>query len=121
MTNITLNFFGEEVIIESPKDILTLRSKISEKYLLSPSDAAEITLFYIKDNTKLYIINGNDFSKFKESKITKIFLDINQNSKLYIDNATQLENEKKREDKELNELNQKFKNICQKKEKINFE
>ena len=118
MTKITLNFFGEEAIIDEPKDILTLRSKISEKYLLSPSDAAEITLFYIKDNIKIYIINGNDFSKFKESRITKIFLDVNQNSKLYIDNATQLENENKKEQKELEKLNQEFEKVCQKKEKI---
>ena len=118
MTKITLNFFGEEAIIDLPNDITILRSQISAKYLLSQSDAAEITLFYIKDNQKLYIMNGNDFSDFKESKITKLFLDVDQNSKLYLDNASQLDNEQKKEQKELDELNQKFKKVCEKKEKI---
>lgn len=118
MTNIALNFFGEEAIINSPKDIHSLRSQISQKYLLSQTDAAEITLFYVKDNKKIYIINENDLSKFKEDKITTIFLDVNQNSKLYIDNAALLENENKKEIKDLEELNQQFKKVCQKKEKM---
>ena len=115
MTNITLNFFGEEATIETPKDIPSLRGKICEKYLLSTSDAAEIILYYINDNKKIYIINGNDFSKFKESKISKIFLDINQNSKLYLDNVSQLEDEKQKGQKKLNELNQKFKQFSERK------
>ena len=118
MNKTTLNFFGEEAIVDTPKDIPFLREKISEKYLLSKQDAAEIILFYIKDNKKIYIINGNDFSKFKESKVSTIYLDVNQNSKLYIDNATQLENENKKEQKELEKLNQEFEKVCQKKEKI---
>ena len=118
MTNITLNFFGEEATIETPKDIPSLRGKICEKYLLSTSDAAEIILYYINDNKKIYIINGNDFSKFKESKISKIFLDVNQNSKLYLDNVSQLEDEKQKGQKKLNELNQKFKQFSERKKKV---
>ena len=98
MEKINLNFFGEEVTINTPKDIASLRSNISEKYSLSSSDAAEIILYYVKDSKKTYIINGNDFSKFKESKISTIFLDVNQSSKLYIDNISQLKEEIKKEE-----------------------
>ena len=90
MEKINLNFFGEEVSIEIPKDLALLRTKISEKYSLSSSDASEIILYYIKDTKKTYIINENDFTKFKELKFSTIFLDVNQNSKLYLDNITQI-------------------------------
>ncbi len=118
MLKTTLNFFGEEVIIDTPKDILSLRGKISEKYLLSPSDAAEIIIYYIKDGKKTYIINGNDFSQYKDSKISTLFLDVNQNSRLYIDSATQLDKEKEKKEKELAELNHKYKQISDKKKDI---
>lgn len=95
METINLNFFGEQVTIDTPKDLNTLRTKISEKYSLSSSDSAEIILFYTKDSKKVYIINGNDFDKFKESKISTIFLDVNQNSKLFLDNASQIKEETK--------------------------
>ena len=117
MPKTTLNFFGEEVIIETPKDLASLRSTICDKYLFGPSDAAEIILFYIKDNKKSYIINGNDYSSFKNSKIPTIFLDINQNSRIYLDSASQVEKEKENDQKELDELNHKFEKFCQKKSK----
>ena len=88
MIKTTLNFFGEEVTIDILKDIATLRGKISEKYLLSSSDAAEIILFYVKDGKKVYIINGNNFSQYKDSKTSTIFLDVNQNSRLYKDKVS---------------------------------
>ena len=98
MLKTTLNFFGEEVIIDTPKDIVSLRGKISEKYLLSPSDAPEIIIYYIKDGKKTFIINGNDYSQYKDSKISTLFLDVNQNSRLYIDSATQLDKEKEKKE-----------------------
>ena len=118
MLKTTLNFFGEEVIIDTPKDIASLRGKITEKYLLSPSDAAEIIIYYIKDGKKIYVINGNDFSQYKDSKIPTLFLDVNQNSRLYIDSTTQLDKEKEKKEKELAELNHKYKQISDKKKDI---
>ena len=47
MSKTTLNFFGENAIIDIPKDMASLRSQISEKFLLSSIDAAEIILYYI--------------------------------------------------------------------------
>jgi len=44
MSKMTLNFFGEVSIIDTPKDIPSLRTKISKNYLLSSSEAAELIL-----------------------------------------------------------------------------
>ena len=115
MDKINLNFFGEQITIDTPKDISLLRAKISEKYSLSSSDVAEIILFYTIDSKKIYIINGNDYNKFKESKIPTIFLDVNQNSKLYMDNVSQLKNENKKE--ETKEIKQEKKEENKEKEK----
>jgi DNA repair exonuclease SbcCD ATPase subunit len=123
MEKINLNFFGEEVSIEIPKDLALLRTKISEKYSLSSSDASEIILYYIKDTKKTYIINENDFTKFKELKISTIFLDVNQNSKLYLDNVTQIKEEIKKEEenkKEKEKVNEEKKEE-DKKEEIDVE
>ena len=84
MEQLTLNFFGEEAKIEYPSNIQVLRAQISKKYLLSSPDSNEVILYYVKDNQKHYIINGSDFSKFKDAKVYILFFDVNQNSKLYI-------------------------------------
>ena len=118
MEQLTLNFFGEEAKIEYPSNLQTLRAQISEKYLLSPSDSNEIILYYVQDNQKHYIINGTDFSKFKDTKVNILFLDVNQNSKLYLDNASKLSEEKsqsEKDQKELNELLDKYKIFSEKK------
>ena len=117
MNKINLNFFGEQVTIDTPKDISLLRAQISEKYSLSSSDVAEIILFYTIDSKKIYIINGNDYNKFKESKIPTIFLDVNQNSKLYMDNVSQLKNENKKE--ETKEIKQEKKEESKEENKEN--
>ena len=118
MSKTTLNFFGEETIVDIPNDMASLRLIISEKYLFSKQDAAEIILYYLKDNKKKYIINGNDLCQYKESKVSTIYLDVNQNSKLYLDSATELDKENQKNQKELDELNKKFKYFSKKKEKI---
>ena len=116
MEKINLNFFGEQVTIDTPKDISLLRAQISEKYSLSSSDVAEIILFYTIDSKKIYIINGNDYNKFKESKIPTIFLDVNQNSKLYLENVSQIKNENKKEEKKQ-EIKEESKEENKEKEK----
>ena len=118
MEQLTLNFFGEEAKIKYPSNLQALRAQISEKYLLSPSDSNEIILYYVQDNQKHYIINGTDFSKFKDTKVNILFLDVNQNSKLYLDNASKLSEEKsksEKDQKELNELLDKYKIFSEKK------
>ena len=120
MEKIDLNFFGEQVTIDNPKDLPMLRKKISEKYSLSSSDAAEIILFYEKDSKKVYIINENDLNNFKQLKISTIFLDVNQNSKLYMDNLPKAKKEEEeaidieKTKKEIEELKAKSEEILQK-------
>ena len=109
MEKLDLNFFGEQVAIDYPKDLSLLRKKISEKYSLSSSDAAEIILFYVKDSKKIYIINENDLNNFKQCKIYTLFLDVNQNSKLYLDNISQLKKEKEEKKEEKQEIKEESK------------
>ena len=124
MEELTLNFLGEETKIEIPTDLPSLKSKISEKYLLSIADTNELILYYVKDDKKIYIINGNDYFEFKITKISTIFIDINQNSKLYIENASKLNKEKseeKKDEKELNELLKKYEIFSKEKnEKVSY-
>ena len=90
MKNISLNFFGEEVSINMPTDLASLRQQISEKYMFSPSDAAEIIVSYAKDLGKIIIQTEQDFVKFISDKINKIDLDISQDSKLFQQNLKNL-------------------------------
>ena len=122
MSSLTLNFFGETVEVPFPKDIKTLRSHIADKYMFSPEDASEILIYYLKDNTKTYIINGNDFEKFINLKLTSLYLDIDQNSKLFQSNLEQVDKEKKELEallKEVEEMKAKEKerySLCLKEE-----
>ena len=59
MNKTTLNFFGEETIVDTPKDIPTLRSKIAEKYLFNKQDAClEHAIIIDIDNTVSWNITG---------------------------------------------------------------
>ena len=116
MKNISLNFFGENVSINMPTDLASLRQQISEKFMFSPSDAAEIVISYAKDLGKKIIETEQDFVNFISDKITKVDLDISQNSKLYIDNLNNLKKEKDDNTKALNEALKKKDEIKMKKE-----
>ena len=115
MKNISLNFFGENVSINMPTDLASLRQQISEKFMFSPSDAAEIVISYAKDLGKKIIETEQDFVNFISDKITKVDLDISQNSKLYIDNLNNLKKEKDDNTKALNEALKKKDEIKMKK------
>ena len=54
MKSISLNFFGKQVTINVPTDLSSLRKTIADKFLFSPSDAAEIVLSYMKDLEKQF-------------------------------------------------------------------
>ena len=143
MKNISLNFFGEKVTIPIPTTLASLRKEISDKFLFSPSDAAEVIISYAKDLGKKIIQTEQDFSNFIMNKIGKIDLDIDQNSRLYLENFNSLkkeseenkkqldeclkENEELKKQKEemlteetkkLNELEDKINKLIQKKEKL---
>ena len=110
MQKLTLNFFGEEVAINIPKDLTSLRKEISDKFMFSPSDTAEIILTYFKDLGKKIIKTENDFSNFISEKINKINLDISQDSKLYKQNLKSLQKEDKEKAKKEIKLKAPVKN-----------
>ena len=122
MKNISLNFFGEEISIKMPTSLSSLRQEISEKFLFSPSDAAEVVLTYMKDLGKKIIQTEQDFVNFVSNKIGKIDLDISQDSKLYQKNLDSLQKESEEAKKELElclkkkEEIKKEKEVCLKEE-----
>ena len=104
MSKINLNFFGEKLTIEKPKNISDLRAQISQLFCFSPQDAQEILLTYNDNGDKVIIGNDEDLKAFLNSKIDTIDLDISQNSKIYKDNLNQLQEETLRDQKVLEEL-----------------
>ena len=71
MSKITLNFFGEKILVEKNKikNLPSLRNEISRLFLLSPQDAAEIILTYNENGDKLIISSDEDLKAFLNSKI----------------------------------------------------
>ena len=115
MENITLDFFGEKITIIKPKDLSFLRILISEKFLLSDVDAAEILIYYMKDNKKQFIINDEDYLNFINLKISIIYLDIDPKSELYLNSKKKLEKENSTKS---NESNNDLEKLIQKKKEI---
>ena len=123
MKNISLNFFGEEISINMPTTLSSLRQEIADKFMFSPSDAAEVVLSYVKGFVKKFIETEQDFANFIANKIGKIDLDISQDSKLYKKNFDSLQKESEEAKKDLDlclkkkEEIKKEKETCLKEEK----
>ena len=83
MNDLSLNFFGEKVSIKIPDSLASLRQQISEKFLFSPSEAAEILISYGKDIGKKLIETEKDFEDFIKKKVLKIDLDIDPKSQIF--------------------------------------
>jgi hypothetical protein len=116
MNKITLNFFGETLSISKPKSLLGLRSEISKLFCLSSEDASEILLTYMEKGEKKIISNDEDLKTFLKSNITLLDLDISQSSKIYKDNLNQLQEEKLKDQKTLEELIKKKEELTKIKE-----
>jgi len=116
MKNISINFFGEEVSISMPTDLASLRQQISEKFMFSPSDTAELVVSYAKDLGKKIIQTEQDFVNFISDKIPKIDLDISQDSKLYLKNLNSLQKETDDNKNQLEESLKKKEEIKNRKE-----
>jgi myosin heavy subunit len=122
MKSISLNFFGEQVTINVPTDLSSLRKEIADKFMFSPSDAAEIVLSYMKDLGKKIIQTEQDFTAFISNKIGKIDLDISPDSKLFLKNLDTLKKEKEEAQKELDECLKKKEELKKEKDaKLNEE
>ena len=104
MNKLILNFFGEEVTVETPKTLQNLKQEISNKFCFSPSDAEEILVSYVNDLKKIFIQTEQDFVDFVEKQIYKVDLDINPDSKLYKNSILKLQEENDQNKKELYEL-----------------
>ena len=99
MKKISLNFFGEKAEINMPTNLESLKKAISDQFLFSHSDAAELIIGYAKDLGKKTIETEQDFQNFVKEKIFQIDLDINENSRIYKENLNEIE-----KDQNLKEL-----------------
>ena len=104
MEKLVLNFFGEEITIDTPKTLQKLKDEIASKFCFNPSDAAEILVSYFNDLKKVFIQTEQDFVEFVKKQIYKIDLDISQESQLYKNSMKQLEEENAQNKKTLEEL-----------------
>ena len=106
MSKITLNFFGEKILVEKNKikNLPSLRNEISRLFLLSPQDAAEIILTYNENGDKIILENEEDLKIFLDAKIKTIDLDISQSSQIYKDSLNQIKEENKKDKTKLEEL-----------------
>ena len=139
MPNIIINFFGEEVLLEKPKNLNSLRNAISRFFCLTKEDASEIILLYEEKGRNKIISNDEDLKKFLASKSNKIILDIKQDSKIYVENFNKLTKERKmleefinkkeelsklkklkynKEKKEIKEIEMKINSLTQRKKEI---
>ena len=119
MDKLSLNFFGEQVEVKLPETLASLRQSISDKFLFSPSDTAELVISYVKDLGKKIIETENDFKEFIKTKIFKVDLDVDPNSQIFKKSLVKLQTEKEEDKKELDNLLSKSKELKEeKKQKI---
>lgn len=90
MRKITLDFFGEKEDIILPFNLMNLRKAIEYHFLLSSIDANEIIIKYIKDSKSIIISNENIYNDFKRENINYIYLDISEESRIYLENLNQI-------------------------------
>ena len=93
MNKLILNFFGEEITIDTPKTLQNLKQEIASKFCFNPSDAAEILVSYFNDLKKTFIQTEQDFLDFIKKNIYKVDLDISQESQLYKNSMKKLQEE----------------------------
>lgn len=94
MKKISLNFFKEKVEINVPTSLESLRKAISEQFLFSPRDAAELMIYYVKDLGHKIVETEKDFSQFLKEKVKELNLDISEKSHLYQEEIKGIEKEK---------------------------
>ena len=116
MNKLILNFFGEEVTVETPQTLENLRKEISNKFCFSPSDAAEMLVSYFNEFKKTFIKTEEDFVNFIKKKVYKVDLDISPDSQLYKKSVLKIQEQTEKDKKELDEMI-KVKEELQKKKK----
>ena len=120
MSTLLLSFFEEEINIACPKTLSDLFKQISKSYLLSLDDSKELILTYKDSGEKAFDIKDEkDYKEFLDKKISKIYLDISQDSKIYKNELKEQEEISKNKGKieKLKKLEKDLENS--EKEKIN--
>ena len=115
MNKLVLNFFGEEITIDTPKTLQNLKQEIASKFCFNPSDAAEILVSYFNNIKKIFIQTEQDFIEFVNKNIYKIDLDISQESQLYKNSMEKLQEENETNKKNLEILLKKNEDLENKK------
>ena len=115
LKNLYINFSGKVVPINMLTDLASFQ-QISEKRMFSPSDVAELIVSEGKDLSKKMIETEQDFFNFISDKNNKVYLDISQNSKLYLNNFSTLKKETEDNTKALKEALKKKDEIKKRKE-----
>ena len=118
MNKLILNFFGEEITIDTPKTLQNLKEEISSKFCFSPQDAAEILVSYFNDLKKIFIKTEQDFLDFIKRNIYKVDLDISQESQLYKNSMKKLVEETEEDKKNLELLLKQNEELEKKKDEI---
>ena len=111
MSKLTLNFFGDSIIISKPKDLSTLKKQISIKFLFKPNEVEGLILTYINKGKKNVISSEKDFKEFLYSKVDKIDFDISEKSEIFEENFNKIKDEYTLTHKNLQELLNKNKEL----------
>ena len=104
MKNLTLNFYSEKQIIPLKKELSSLKKTISEQYNLSLSDVDEIEISYNVNNIKKTIKTEIDYKTFLHSRTPELNLEIKESSELYKKSLKELQQKKKDDLIKLNSL-----------------
>ena len=104
LSQINLNFYTELVKVNVPKNLSALRTQISNTFLFSPNDAEEIILSFNDNGDKVLIQNDEDYKAFLSSNTDTIYLSISQDSQIYQQNLTQINEEVSLDKKKLESL-----------------
>ena len=117
MKKLSVNFYGEEVSFQFPKDFVSLKKEIAKNYQLSLSDLFEIDITYLKNEQKKTIKSEIDFKTFVHSIVFNVTLEVNETSKLYQKSLVDLQNKGKDDLAKLAELKRR-KDVNKKKQEI---
>ena len=84
MSKLSLYFMDEEILIDFPKDLQSLKKQISLYFKITENIINSINLCYNNsDSSILSIKNEQDFAIFLKKNISNLYLDISQNYDIY--------------------------------------
>ena len=104
MDRIILYFFSEEANIDIPKTYQSLQEIISSNFFIDENNLKKINICYNNIDSKLLSINNeSDYKSFLKKGIKNIYLDAGQNNEIYEEYLSQ--KEKKDESEDIKRLN----------------